>query len=184
MGRAKIAAALVLTSPFVPMLFQGEEFGASSPFLYFTDYDDPELGRLISEGRKKEFVAFGWSPDQIPDPQAEQTFTSSKLNWSELTEEPHRLAAAVAQGSDQFAAQPERTIGREPERRSGAIRRRGAVAGAGTRQSPHRLQPGEAPVEVEIGSGAECCWPPMTPLLLSGANVKLGPDSVAVVSVS
>ena len=61
MGRAKIAAALVLTSPFVPMLFQGEEFGASAPFLYFTDYDDPELGRMISEGRKKEFVAFGWT---------------------------------------------------------------------------------------------------------------------------
>ena len=67
----------MLTAPFVPMLFQGEEFGASAPFLYFTDYDDPELGRLISEGRKKEFVAFGWSPDQIPDPQARSRFTSS-----------------------------------------------------------------------------------------------------------
>ena len=61
-GRAKIAAALVLTAPFVPMLFQGEEFGASAPFLYFTDYEDPELGRVISEGRKKEFVGLRLDP--------------------------------------------------------------------------------------------------------------------------
>src|ERR1700761_7387318 len=89
LGRAKVAAALVLTAPFIPMLFQGEEFGASTPFLYFTNYEDPELGRMISEGRKKEFEAFGWQPDQIPDPQDEQTFLRSKLNWAELSEEPH-----------------------------------------------------------------------------------------------
>ncbi|MBT9332891.1 malto-oligosyltrehalose trehalohydrolase [Paracidobacterium acidisoli] len=88
-GRAKIAAALVLASPFVPMLFQGEEWGASSPFQYFTDHEDRELGRLVSEGRKKEFAAFGWSPEEIPDPQDEATFERSKLQWAERERPPH-----------------------------------------------------------------------------------------------
>jgi maltooligosyltrehalose trehalohydrolase len=88
-GRQKIAAALVLTSPFVPMLFQGEEFGASTPFQYFTHHDDPELGRKVSEGRRSEFKHFGWNPEQVPDPQDAATFQRSKLNWSEVHQEPH-----------------------------------------------------------------------------------------------
>ena len=88
--RAKIAAALVLTSPFVPMLFQGEEWGASTPFQYFTDFPDPALGQAVSEGRRREFAAFGWDPAEIPDPQDPHTFERSKLNWAERDREPHR----------------------------------------------------------------------------------------------
>jgi len=88
-GRAKIAAALVLTAPFVPMLFQGEEFAASSPFQYFTHHDDQELGRNVSEGRRNEFRGFGWKPEDVPDPQDEQTFLRSKLRWEEVSREPH-----------------------------------------------------------------------------------------------
>jgi maltooligosyltrehalose trehalohydrolase len=88
-GYQKIAAALVLTSPFVPMLFQGEEFGSSSPFLYFTNHEDPGLGKAVSEGRRREFAAFGWSPEDIPDPQDPKTFERSKLNWDERSREPH-----------------------------------------------------------------------------------------------
>jgi maltooligosyltrehalose trehalohydrolase len=88
-GRQKIAAALVLTSPFVPMLFQGEEFGASTPFQYFTQHKDPELAKRVSEGRRGEFKAFGWDPEQVPDPQDPATFRRSKLRWSELHEESH-----------------------------------------------------------------------------------------------
>jgi len=87
--RAKIAAALVLTSPFVPMIFQGEEWAASSPFQYFAHHDDPELSRLVSEGRKKEFAAFGWNPESIPDPEQRATFERSKLNWREMMEPRH-----------------------------------------------------------------------------------------------
>jgi maltooligosyltrehalose trehalohydrolase len=87
-GHAKIAAALVLTAPFVPMLFQGEEWAASSPFQYFTDHD-AELGSLVSEGRRNEFAAFGWKPEDVPDPQAEKTFLRSKLHWEEQAEQPH-----------------------------------------------------------------------------------------------
>ncbi len=82
--RAKIAAALYLLGPFVPMLFQGEEWAASSPFMYFADHTDTELARAVSEGRKKEFEAFGWDPDSIPDPENQSTFEASKLRWDEL----------------------------------------------------------------------------------------------------
>lgn len=89
-GRLRIGAAVLLTAPFVPMLFQGEEWGASTPFQYFTDHQEPELARAVSEGRKREFAAFGWNPEEIPDPQDPATFERSKLDWSELVREPHQ----------------------------------------------------------------------------------------------
>jgi maltooligosyltrehalose trehalohydrolase len=86
--RAKIAAAFVLMGPFIPMLFQGEEWAASSPFQYFADHDE-EMARLVSEGRKKEFAAFGWTPESIPDPEDPETFERSKLKWDEANEGEH-----------------------------------------------------------------------------------------------
>jgi maltooligosyltrehalose trehalohydrolase len=83
-NRLKIGAALVFASPFVPMIFQGEEWAASTPFLFFTDHDEPELAKAVREGRRQEFAAFGWKPEEIPDPQARETFQQSKLNWAEL----------------------------------------------------------------------------------------------------
>ena len=88
-GRLRIAAALLLTSPFVPMLFQGEEWGARNPFQYFTDHADPELGRAVSEGRRGEFAGFGWRPEDVPDPQDPATFERSKLDWSATARPPH-----------------------------------------------------------------------------------------------
>jgi maltooligosyltrehalose trehalohydrolase len=85
----RIGAALVLTAPFVPMLFQGEEWAATAPFLYFTDHDDPDLGRAVHEGRRREFAAFGWDPADVPDPQAPATFEQSKLDWGETGRAPH-----------------------------------------------------------------------------------------------
>jgi maltooligosyltrehalose trehalohydrolase len=79
----KVAAACVFIAPFVPMLFQGEEWNASSPFLYFTDHSDEELAEAVREGRRREFSGFGWKPEEIPDPQDESTFTRSKLDWAE-----------------------------------------------------------------------------------------------------
>jgi maltooligosyltrehalose trehalohydrolase len=89
LGKLKIGAALVLTSPFVPMLFQGEEWGARAPFFYFTDYQEPELANAVREGRCKEFAAFGWKPEDTADPQARETFERSKLNWMEISRAPH-----------------------------------------------------------------------------------------------
>jgi len=87
--RAKIAAALVLLGPFIPMLFQGEEWAASAPFQYFAHHDDPEMARAVSEGRKHEFEAFGWDPDSIPDPESRETFERSKLTWDERSAAQH-----------------------------------------------------------------------------------------------
>jgi maltooligosyltrehalose trehalohydrolase len=86
-GRSAAATALVLFAPETPMLFMGEEFAASTPFLFFTDFD-PELGQLVTEGRRAEFAAFRAFADpdmrdSIPDPQAESTFLASKLDLDE-----------------------------------------------------------------------------------------------------
>jgi maltooligosyltrehalose trehalohydrolase len=88
-GLVKVAAALVLLGPSVPMLFQGEEWAASTPFQYFTDHDDPELGRAVTEGRRREFESFGWNPEEVPDPQDPETFRRSKLNWDEVGSVQH-----------------------------------------------------------------------------------------------
>jgi maltooligosyltrehalose trehalohydrolase len=87
--RAKIAAALVLMGPFVPLLFQGEEWAASSPFLYFASHEDPELAKQVAEGRRREFAAFGWEPVSIPDPGKKETFLRSKLQWAEISKATH-----------------------------------------------------------------------------------------------
>ena len=87
--RTKIGAAIVLLSPFVPMLFHGEEWGASTPFLYFTDHEDLELGEAVRKGRREEFASFGWDPDEVPDPQDPATLERSKLDWDEPLQSPH-----------------------------------------------------------------------------------------------
>jgi maltooligosyltrehalose trehalohydrolase len=89
MDRAKIAAGLVLLGPFVPLLFQGEEFAASTPFLYFADHEDPEMARAVSAGRKREFAAFGFTEQEIADPEARETFERSRLDWRETSEGKH-----------------------------------------------------------------------------------------------
>lgn len=81
------AQAVVLTSAFTPMIFMGEEWGATTPWMFFTDHD-AELGALVSKGRAEEFASHGWEGDvEVPDPQEESTFTGSKLDWSEPTSE-------------------------------------------------------------------------------------------------
>jgi len=85
-----VAAVLVLTSPFTPMLFMGEEWAASTPWQFFSDYLDPALGTATSEGRAREFAGMGFDLAQVPDPQDPATFERSKLDWSELDETAHR----------------------------------------------------------------------------------------------
>ena len=100
-GRLHVAAALVLTTPFTPLLFQGEEWGASTPFQYFTDHPDPELGRAVREGRRSEFASFGWEPTTVPDPQDPATFERSRLDWAEPAKDDH--AALLAWHRDLIA---------------------------------------------------------------------------------
>ncbi|HZC36307.1 MAG TPA: hypothetical protein VE242_11865, partial [Chthoniobacterales bacterium] len=84
----RAASALLLLSPYTPMLFMGQEWGCSSPFCYFTDHE-PVLGHNVTEGRRKEFKQFSAFRDaksrkEIPDPQAEKTFLKSRLTWQDL----------------------------------------------------------------------------------------------------
>ena len=82
-------AALVLLSPYTPMLFMGEEWGTRAPFQFFTDHEEEDLARSVSEGRVREFAGFGWDADEIPDPQAAETVEASRLRWDELNEAEH-----------------------------------------------------------------------------------------------
>jgi len=92
------AALLTLAGPFTPMLFQGEEWAASTPFQFFTSHPEPDLGRATALGRLAEFELMGWDPAVVPDPQDPATFERSNLDWSELSEGRHaRLLATYQQ---------------------------------------------------------------------------------------
>jgi maltooligosyltrehalose trehalohydrolase len=85
----KLAAASILLSPFVPMLFMGEEYGETAPFQYFIDHTDPELVEAVRRGRREEFATFGWQ-EEPPDPYDEATFRRSTLDHSLREHDEHR----------------------------------------------------------------------------------------------
>jgi maltooligosyltrehalose trehalohydrolase len=89
-GLVKVGAGLVLTAPFTPMLFMGEEWAASTPWQYFTDHTDPALATAVAEGRRLEFGAHGWGPAEVPNPQDKETFLRSKLDWAERDTPRHQ----------------------------------------------------------------------------------------------
>jgi maltooligosyltrehalose trehalohydrolase len=86
----KLAAGATLLSPFVPLLFMGEEYGEIAPFAYFTSHGDPDLVEAVRRGRRAEFAEFGWAADEVPDPQDEGTFRASKLDRRLVDSEPHK----------------------------------------------------------------------------------------------
>ncbi|WP_042395818.1 malto-oligosyltrehalose trehalohydrolase [Streptacidiphilus carbonis] len=88
-GLLAAGAALLLSSAFTPMLFMGEEWGARTPWQFFTDHQDPDLADAVRNGRRREFAGHGWSPEEVPDPQAPATFLGSKLDWTEPHRKPH-----------------------------------------------------------------------------------------------
>jgi maltooligosyltrehalose trehalohydrolase len=77
------------------MLFMGEEWGASTPWQFFTSHPEPELARAVAEGRIGEFARMGWDPDAVPDPQDPATFRRSKLDWPELAQPEHATLLAL-----------------------------------------------------------------------------------------
>ena len=178
-GRAKIAAALEMTAPFVPMIFQGEEWAASAPFQYFTDHE-AELGKLISEGRKKEFAAFGWDPSEVPDPQARATYERSKLDWSERGVGVH--AERLAWYRELIALRkslPELMCGemsavqvRFSEAGQWLVMERGAVTVA--------FSIAKAPVEIGVRAGSVVRLASEAGVAVRGGKLQLLPDSAAV----
>ena len=180
-GRLKIAAALVLLSPFVPMVFQGEEWGASTPFQYFTDHHDPELGRAVSEGRRSEFASFGWKPEDVPDPQDRATFERSRLDWAELDQPAHadlldwyqRLIALRRRTPAIMNGDLERVHTAFDEDAGWFTMRRGAITVAVNLSEHDRAVPVRAR-ELVLASD--------TAVRLGEGSVTLPPDSAAVVA--
>lgn len=86
----KLAAGSVLLSPYIPLLFMGEEYGEEAPFLYFVDHSDKDLIQSVRKGRKEEFKAFAWS-GEIPDPQSTRTFNQSKIYWEKRKSGKHKI---------------------------------------------------------------------------------------------
>ncbi|TFD19782.1 malto-oligosyltrehalose trehalohydrolase [Cryobacterium sp. TMT2-23] len=96
-GQLAIAATLTLLGPFTPMLFMGEEWGAGTPWQFFTSHPEPELGEATRKGRIGEFARMGWDPAAVPDPQDPATFTRSKLDWDETARPEHARLLAFYQ---------------------------------------------------------------------------------------
>jgi maltooligosyltrehalose trehalohydrolase len=87
--RLAVTAVLTLTAPGTPMLFMGEEWGASTPWQFFTSHPEPELAEATARGRKAEFARMGWDESVVPDPNDPETFTRSKLDWDEAATGDH-----------------------------------------------------------------------------------------------
>jgi maltooligosyltrehalose trehalohydrolase len=182
MDRAKVAAGLVLTAPFIPMIFQGEEFAASAPFLYFADHEDPEMARSVKEGRRGEFAAFGWNPSEIPDPEDPETFRRSKLRWDELHEGRHeemfewyRRLIALRHGS---ASLNDGTPGQAKvsfdEGKKWLVMERGLVT--------VMCNLGSGPVELENPGGLTLLLASRADVAVAGRGIALPPDTLAILS--
>ncbi|MDX6524799.1 MAG: maltooligosyltrehalose trehalohydrolase, partial [Gaiellales bacterium] len=95
--RQKLAAGVVLLSPFVPLLFMGEEYGETAPFLYFTDHGDDELNRAVREGRAREFAAFARAGELL-DPHDPEAFARSRLDWTMRAQGSHARLLSFYRG--------------------------------------------------------------------------------------
>jgi maltooligosyltrehalose trehalohydrolase len=183
-GRLRVAAALLLTSPFVPMLFQGEEWGATTPFQYFTGHREPELGQAVSRGRREEFAAFDWDPADVPDPQDPATFERSKLDWAEPVKDGHAsLLAWYRAVIDLRRRTPALTDPRldrvetECDEAAGLlVVRRGPVVVASNLGTGSRIFP--------AGPSAELLAASDPGIELTRRGLVLPPDTVAIVTVA
>jgi maltooligosyltrehalose trehalohydrolase len=180
----KAGAGLVLTAPYTPMLFMGEEWGADTPWQYFTDHVDPWLADTVARGRREEFAAHGWAATDVPDPQDPATFARSKLDWSQPCEEPH--AAILAWYRELIAlrrARPELTDPRldrvradyDDQDRWIVVHRGRLRIAANLSKSPQRLPLG-AP-----GTGVLAASSPG--IALDGDGVAMPPATFAVIEV-
>jgi maltooligosyltrehalose trehalohydrolase len=178
-GRARIGAALLLTLPYVPLLFAGAEWGASSPFQYFTAHASPKLASDVREGRREEFEAFVPDADMVPDPQDPATFEASILDWAERTRDPH--AGLLAWHRDLLALRHRIPALRDGDRsavrvehdpESGWIRvTRGPITVAANL--------GTEAVSIEVDGHARLAWPPS--IVPSDGFATIPPDGVLIV---
>ncbi len=185
--RLAVAAVLTLTAPGTPMLFMGEEWGASTPWQFFTSHPEPELGRAVSEGRKAEFARMDWDTEAVPDPQDRETFERSHLAWGELDEPEHaRLLALYQELAALRRDRPELT---DPDSSRTSVEVR--ESDGSPQHRIYRIDRGavsvlvnlsEAPAEFAIAADAQVLVSTAAMTTDAGALV-LPPDSAAVVGV-
>jgi maltooligosyltrehalose trehalohydrolase len=184
-GLLRIGAALMLTSPFTPMLFMGEEWAASTPWQFFSSFPEPALARAISEGRRLEFAEHGWDVSTFPDPQSPETVAHSTLVWEELDRQPHAstlswYAALIAlrrREADLTEPRLHRVAMSFDEERRWLVVSRGAlrvVCNLAGRRQPIAVT--EAVVELLLSSDAD--------VACAEATVELPAESVAIVRVA
>lgn len=181
LGRLKVGAALLLMSPFVPMLFQGEEWGASSPFLYFTDHGDPALAKAVRDGRRRELEALGWKPEGIQDPEAPETFERCRLDWTELAGQPHaalmewhRLLIRLRRQREELrdGRMDRARVSFDDHQRSLVMQRQGTIVACSL--APQPIQVRLPPADLLLGSEPE--------VRVGPNGVELPPDSVAILA--
>lgn len=177
--RLAVAAVLTICSPFSPMLFMGEEWGASTPWQFFTSHPEPELAEATATGRIAEFARMGWDPDTVPDPQDPETFQRSHLDWSEVAEPPHaellelyRALIRLRRSVPELTAPDFRMLSAESDDQTGRfVLRQGAVEiHVNLGSAPH-----ETPGSVELLLATSEC------VVVGFDGLRLPPDSAAVV---
>ncbi|MDP3967437.1 MAG: malto-oligosyltrehalose trehalohydrolase [Nocardioides sp.] len=151
------AALLTLAGPFTPMLFQGEELAASTPFAFFTSHPEPELGKATAEGRLEEFERMGWDPAVVPDPQDPATFARSKLDWSEAESgrgarmlERYRQLATLRRTLPALTDPAFGTVSADADEETGLFRLWRGTSGPG-RAVLVAVNTGDAEVRAEVG---------------------------------
>jgi len=177
-GRVRIGAALLLIMPYVPLILAGAEWGASSPFRYFTGHASPELARAVSKGRREEFSAFGWEPNHVPDPQDADTFLISKLDWSERTREPH--VGVLGWYRDLLALRAATPAVRDADRSAVSVTHDADAGWILVERGPFSVAAnlGAGPVTVPVEGRRRLAWP--LEVQPEAGRVHLPPDGVVL----
>ncbi len=177
-GRIRIGAALLLTMPYVPLLFAGAEWGASSPFQYFTAHSSPQLAHAVRRGRRDEFAAFVADVQTVPDPQDPATFEASKLDWDERERDPH--AGILAWYRELLGLRRRIAVLRDADRAAVAVEHDPGAGWLAVARGTIRVlvNLGDEPVDVQAAGSVRLAWPEH--LTITDGRVALPPDAVVV----
>jgi maltooligosyltrehalose trehalohydrolase len=188
-GLLDVGATLLLTSPFTPMLFMGEEWAAGTPWLFFTSHPEPELAEVTAAGRQEEFAGHGWGAEEVPDPQEPDTFLRSRLDWAELDKEPHsstlatyRALLRLRRDRPELADPRLDRVGVDYDDQAGwLVVRRGDLRVACNLSEQPTNVPLDGPVSAVLLHTAE---PDQEPPSVTGALLSMPPQSAAVVELA
>jgi maltooligosyltrehalose trehalohydrolase len=183
-GLLKVAAAFLLCSAYTPMLFMGEEWGAATPWMFFTSFPDQELAAAVRDGRRGEFESHGWAAEDVPDPQDPTTFEQSRLDWAELDKEPHlelfewyrQLISLRRQRWQLSDARLDRVkCDYDEDKRWFVLYREGLAVAANLADERQAVPLSGAPSGVQLASAGRFVFGP--------GMIELEPESVAIVTL-